>query len=366
MSGYSRRLAGDVERWVGKGWIDGSTGQTLLRDVEANDRRSFSFGFILMMMAALLLCAAILLLVASNWEAIPRLARVALLFLIIFVGYVGGAMLKLRGHAAFAEGTWLISAAAFGGGIALIGQMYHLSGDEETAILTWCSGTTLAAILLRSGPLTIGAAAIAAAWLFTQGFDFWDRAHMPYFYPVVAASLWAVSLWTLSVATRHLLTLSLIGYAVLLAADHDATTAALSLAAMSALLFAAAVFAAEPVERVLRLDGRLPLHALIGFLVGAAMLQIEHDDQTATLVLSALVVFTAIAAVLILAGRESRALRWTAYLGFAFELCFLYVATIGTMLGTAGLFLAAGVVLGVVAFLIIRVERRMNVGPEAA
>jgi uncharacterized membrane protein len=366
MSGYSKRLARDVERWVDGGLIDRPTGETLLRDAEANDRRSFSFGFILMMMAALLLCAAILLLVASNWEAIPRVARVVLLFLTIFAGYVGGALLKTRGHTAYAEGCWLIAATAFGGAIALIGQMYHLSGDEETAILTWCAGTALAAALLRSGPLTIGAVAIAASWLFTEGFDIWGRAHVPYSYPLVAAGLWAVSLWTQSVAARHLLTFSMIGYAVLLAVNHDVTTAALCLSAVSALLFAAAVFAAGPTERILRLDGRLPLHALIGFLVGAAMLQLEHDDQAAMLVLSAIVVFAAFAAAVIVAGRESRALRWVAYIGFAFELCFLYAATVGTMLGTAGLFLAAGVVLGVVAFLIIRVERRMNASPEAA
>ena len=366
MSGYSKRLARDVERWVDSGLIDRPTGEMLLRDAEANDRRSFSFGFILMMMAALLLCAAILLLVASNWEAIPRLARVVLLFLIIFAGYVGGALLKMRGHAAYAEGCWLIAATAFGGAIALIGQMYHLSGDEETAILTWCAGTALAAALLRSGPLTIGAAAIAASWLFTEGFDIWGRSFVPLAYPLVAAALWLVSLWTRSVMARHLLVLSLIAYAVMLVDQYDVTFVAMCLAAVSLVLLGAAAVAGAAMERVARLDGRLPLHALLGFLTGAAILQFEHTESAAMLVVAALVVFAAIAGAVMLLGRDSRGLRWLAYLGFAFELCFLYVATVGTMLGTAGLFLAAGVVLGVVAFLIIRVERRMNASPEAA
>ena len=49
---------------------------------------------------------------------------------------------QLRGNGAAAEAAWLVAAAGFGGGIALIGQMYHLSGDELAAILTWCAGTS--------------------------------------------------------------------------------------------------------------------------------------------------------------------------------------------------------------------------------
>ena len=113
-----------------------------------------------------------------------------------------------------------------------------------------------------------------------------------------------------------------------------------------------------------RLHGRLPLHALIGFLVGALILQVQYSENTSLLIVVGIVVFAAIAAALMLSGRTSRGLRWVAYLGFACELAFLYLETIGSMLGTAGLFLAAGVVLGLLALLILRVERRMN-APEA-
>ena len=54
-------------------------------------------------------------------------------------------------------------------------------------------------------------------------------------------------------------------------------------------------------------------------------------------------------------------MRWIAYAGFAFELAFIYVVMLQSMLGTAGLFLAAaGIVLGLLAFVIIRVEKRMK------
>lgn len=365
MASYSKRLGQDVERWIGLGLIDRATGQALIADAAAHDKRSFSFGSVLMIMAALLFCAALLLVVAANWETIPRLARVGLLFAIIIAGYVGGALLKIRSHDAVAEAAWLISATAFGGGIALIGQMYHLAGDEEAAILTWCAGTALAAAALRSGPLTVAAVGIAASWLFTEGFDIWGRGDVPLEYPAVALALWLVSLWSGSVVARHLILLSLIGYAVLLADTGNLAIVGICLAVLSALAFTASVVAPDGVERFVRLNGRLPLHGLIGFLAGTTMLQFEYSEDKTVLVVVALIVFAATAAAIMLAGRESRGLRWLAYLGFFFELAFLYVATLGTMLGTAGLFLASGVALGLIAFLIIRIERRLGGRVEA-
>jgi uncharacterized membrane protein len=359
MAAYTKRLKQDLDRWVTRGLVDRSTADALLVDAVSQDRRSLSFGFVLMMMAALLLGAAVLLVVASNWEAIPRLTRVVLLFCLIFVGYVGGALLKLRGHDALAEGAWLVAAATFGGAIALIGQMYHLSGDEEAALLNWFGGTLLAAAVLRSGPLTIAAGGIAVFWMVAKGFDV-SGSDLSRAYPIVAALVWAVSLWTGSAYARHLVALSLVLYAVMLAPHFDATAVSLVLAGVSALLFAVAVLDPKRTEEIVRLDGRLDMHALIGFLTGAAMLQFDHMEETATLVLAVVIVFAAIIAALLLAGRESRGVRWVAYLGFTFELCFLYVTTLGTMLGTAGLFLASGVVLALIAFLIIRVERRIN------
>lgn len=70
MAGYSTRVRSDIARWLQAGLIDAATADALTRDVEANARKSLSFGSILAMMAALLFGAAILIFVAANWEAI--------------------------------------------------------------------------------------------------------------------------------------------------------------------------------------------------------------------------------------------------------------------------------------------------------
>lgn len=363
MASYSSRVRTDAARWVASGLIDGKTAEAIILDVAAHERRSLSFGSILAIMAGLLLGAAILIFVASNWEAIPRLARVGALFAIIFAGYVGGAVLKLNDHAAIGEAVWLIAAAAFGGSIALIGQMYHLSGDETQAVLVWCAGTAVAAAALRSGPLTIAAVALSAAWLILREVDFWRDSDFPYVFIGIAFVLWLVSYWTESAAARHLILLSLVLYAVLLAFERDVEVVGIAgvLAAVSAILFALAVLMPAQTEAIARLNGLLPVHALIGFLAGVIMIQFEFGgDAGPGFAIAAAAGLAGIVAAVVLAGRESRGLRWIAYTGFAIELCLIYAVMIQDMLGTAGFFLAAGAILGLLAFAIIRIEKRMK------
>ena len=362
MASYSSRVRADSARWVASGLIDRKTAEAIVRDVEVHDRRSLSFGSILAIMAALLLAAAILVFVASNWETIPRLARVGGLFAIIFAGYVGGAVLKLNEHGAIGEAVWLVAAAAFGGAIALIGQMYHLSGDETQAVLTWCAGTAVAAAALRSGPLTMAAVGLAVAWLFLREAEFWRSSDFPHAFIGIAAVLWLASYWTESAASRHLILLSLVFYAVLLAIEYDEPVGVgAGLAAIFAALFALAVVLPEQAERIVRLNGLLPVHGLIGFLVGVIVIQLETaGDSGPAFAIAAVAALAGIVAAVVLAGRASRGLRWIAYIGFAIELCMIYVVMIQDMLGTAGFFLAAGVILGLLAFAIIRIEKRLK------
>ncbi|RVD69103.1 DUF2157 domain-containing protein [Mesorhizobium sp. M4A.F.Ca.ET.029.04.2.1] len=363
MASYASRVRSDIARWRQAGLIDTPTAEALTRDVEANERRSLSFGSILAMMAALLFGAAILIFVAANWEAIPRLVRVAALFAVIVAGYVGGAVLKTRDHGAIGEALWIVAAAAFGGSIALIGQMYHLTGDEASALLTWGAGTALAAVALRSNPLSVASLGIADAWLLLKWGGFFRRSEFPHLFAAIALVLFAISFWTRSRAARHLIILSVLFYLVLLSMDHNTLQVSVPLTFVSALLFAAAVFAAAPVDRIVQLGGRLPLHALIGFLTGMAMIQFELADEASyngAFAIASAVALAAIVAAIMLGGRESRGLRWVAYAGFAFELAIIYVVMLQSMLGTAGFFLAAAVLLGIMALVIIRVEKRMN------
>lgn len=358
MAGHLDQVRKDIARWAEAGLIDAPTAHALLADAEAHHRHGFSFGSVLAILAAVLVSAALLLFIAANWEAFPRLLRVAMIFVVIVAGYGGGALLKQRGQDLFAEGLWVIAAAAFGGGIALVGQMYHLSGDEADALLVWSAGTTLAAAALRSGPLTIGAVLVAASWMVFLAVEGGPGREFPLGYLLYAAVLWAIAIWTSSVSARHLILLSLMLFAMLLYVEVELFVVPLAVAVISASVFALTVFRAVLADRVSGLGSGLSIQGLVGFIAGMSIIQAElHDGPY--FVLMAIVVFAGIVAALLLAGRDNRVLRWVIYAAFIFELGFVYLTLLGSMLGTSGFFLAAGLALAVLAWLISRVERRM-------
>lgn len=366
MASYENRVRADIERWTQTGLIDAATAGRLSDDIGRNAGRSISFGGVLGVMAAILLGASILLFIGANWDAIPRVVRVLGLFALIAASYIGGAWLKSRGQIAFGEALYLLGAAAFGGSIALIGQMYHFSGDETQAVLIWCFGTIVAAVGLRSPILTNAAVVLAVVWLCMRGFDWNGRERFPFEYLALGAAIWAISYWTKSAAARHLLLLSIFLFALLLGFHTSMTTVGIGLAILSALVFLAAHFAPIEVERFAQLGGPYPAHSLVGFLIGIGMVQVEVIDQFGPMLLTTLVAFAGIVAALLMRGRQSRLMRWIAYAAFTIELAFLYFVTLGTMIDTAGLFLFSGVALAAVAFFIMRIEKRLAAQGAAA
>ena len=131
---YRARLERDFKHWIDKGLLQDNAARAMLAEYDGRES-TFRAGRVLLILAALLLSASILLLVAANWEALPRLARVAGIVALIWGFHFAAGWLLRASRAALAAAALVLGAAAFGGGIALIGQMYHLSGDAADAAL---------------------------------------------------------------------------------------------------------------------------------------------------------------------------------------------------------------------------------------
>ena len=365
MASYPTKVKRDIARWREAGLVDDATAAALSFDIERNGGRSVSFGTVLTMMAAALFAAAVLIFIAANWEAIPRLMRVFMLLALILAGYVGGAFFKLRGHDAAGEASWLVAAAGFGASIALIGQIYHMSGDEAQAVLVWGAGVALAAAMLRSGPLTAGAVLLAGVWMVMETSSSW-RLGPPLSWIAIAILLYVLSFWTRSRLSRHLTLLSLYLFVLVFhLADEDSLIAPLALVAAAIGLFISARLLPQETQRFSGLsEEMLPVQSLLGFLAGVGIVQITLAEEPGFIV-PTILALAGIVAALLVAGRDNRLLRWLAYLAFAFQLCFLYVVMLGTMMDTAGFFLLAGLTLSVLAFLISRFERAMTVADIA-
>lgn len=366
MLGIRNRTERDISRWHNAGLIDETTAQALKAEAARHAASRLSFGTVLAMMAAALLGAAILIFVAANWDAMPRLMRVSLLFALLAGTYPLGAWLKMRGDTGFGEAVWVAGAACFGASIALIGQMYHLSGDERQAILIWFVGTGLAAGLLRSPQLTVTTVLLGGVWMMMNAPFGPTNAHPPLAYPVLALALWLLSFWTDSRSARHLQAIALIVYVAVLHFDREFAGSDADLIVPTALaMLGAGLFALDRLRpgtaRLLGLGGALPAHALVAFLAGIGMMQLSLIDEPAFL-LVCILALAGIVAALLVGGRDSGLLRRLCYAAFIFQLCFLYVVMFGSMLGTAGFFLLVGAALALLAVLIRRMERRFAAG----
>jgi uncharacterized membrane protein len=358
---YRGRLERDLAVWVGKGLLAGEAADALLKEYDARPA-SFSLGNVLMILAAILLAAAILLVVASNWEAIPRLVRVCLIMTLIWAVHLGAAAMLTRGAVAAANGLLVIGTLSFGGAISLVGQMYHLSGDEQTVMYLWFAMASVSAVLFRSGVVAAVAGFLAwasfAVYLDTSNMR-WMGFHA-WAVPVMALVVVGLVRFTGADRARHLAYLLLVGWlAWLYALDSDLWLALFYAAGGMAAL----VLVSLPVPRLsalLKGTGSAP--AFYAFLIAVIGLFFLHVaiDQGGPLVVLGLVTLASAVLAIALQGRDNGAVRYLAYAVFAGEMLYLASMTVGSILGTSGLFLCSGLFVAFLGWVVIRLERRFS------
>ncbi|WP_047454596.1 DUF2157 domain-containing protein [Rhizobium rhizogenes] len=369
---YRGRLERDLKIWVDKGLVDAPAASAILGEYDSRPA-SFSAGRVLTVMAALLVGAAILLFVASNWEEIPRIARLLGLVALIWAFYLGGAFLLTRGRSIVATALLILGTMTFGGAMSLVGQMYNISGDVLTMMIVWFAAAGIAAALFRSS--TQVALAGFLAWGFC-GFYLSDHSGewygvMPWVPPIMAAIIIALVRYVDAPRARHLAYLMLVGWLTWLFAQYESLHAAILLAAVGLIVFLAVSLPVSPLARIARTAGAAP--AFYAFLVGAIGLLAIHGEiaggffendiwveNKAPLVVLAVVTLASAVIAIILGGRDNGALRYLAYFVFACEILYLANETVGSIIGTSGFFLISGVLVAIAAWLVIRLERRFS------
>lgn len=361
MSRHQRVVQREIDHWQERGLIDRPTADRLRSDVGSRNGGGVRVVETLVVMSAILFAAAILIFVAANWDAIPRLARCALLAIVILAANIGGAWQMARGRHHVAEGLWIVGAAGFGASIALVGQMYHVSGDAADAFFTWYVATAISALAFSSRSLTAASVGLAVAWLValaSQSHSFFPTySHAFHLYPLLLAATYAISMRTGSLLARHAVLVAVALYFIMLAEDWGVGIS-IALLVVSVGLFVAAIRTPRPFERAVRLGGRLPVHLLLYAMLAAVLLHVEWYEGVELAVLAA-VLLTLLVGVLLIAGRESRVVRGLVYTAFAGELSFVYVQMIGTMLSTSGFLLVAALAFAAFAFVVSRFERRL-------
>lgn len=362
---YRGRLQRDFATWVQKGLMTGETAEALLEEFDSRPQ-SFTVGRVLMMLAAVLMSAAILLFVAANWEVIPREVRTGLLIALIW-GFHGLASYTSEQGSSYLPGMFLVlGSASFGASIALVGQMYHLTGDQLTAALIWFGATAITALLYRSAALTY-VAGLLGWFTLTTFFDASPAGPLtPSFYAPLIEALVVVGLvrYTGADRARHLAYALVLAWLCWVYVDREGILAPWQFIVAGTGLFLLATLPVSPLRQAARGAGAAPaFYSFVLAIMGFVLYQIQTADYSDNghLLNSALPAgMTAAMAVLAIAleGRDNGAVRYLGYAVFAAEVLYLSMAVVGTMIGTSGLFLLSGLFLAGVAWLVIRLEKR--------
>lgn len=354
---YRARLKRDLDRWTAQGLISASDARAMLDDHDAQASR-FSLGGVLLILSAVLLSAAILMLVAANWQAIPRLVKVSAVIALIWGFQCGGAVALAFGRAAIGQALLVLAAASFGGGLALVAQLYHLSGDPLGLFYVWVSAATLSCLLFRSGVMAgfVASLCVATTAMALDQFNFDWSLQTLLLPPGFAALIIALSFWAGFERVRHVAGVLLLGWLIWLYTQNTDIRIAIAFVAAGFAVFALAGLSRFYHAHILRLAA---IYSLALAVVGLGLVNLEYDHGFKLAIVSVVAVMMSVLA-LIIRGRDDGAVRAMAYLIFVGQTLYLSFQTIDSMLDTSGFFLISGLLVALLAFGVSKLEKLLS------
>lgn len=372
MPWYRTRVERDIARWQSAGWVS-DAGAAAIRAELAARRPVVGAAGVLAILAAVLLGFAVMSFVAANWNAMSKLARLALLLAALWACYGGAAFLFARRLGLFAHAAVLGGIAVYGASIMLIAQMYHMDGNPPDAMLAWGLGALLAALLVRSNAALAAAFVLLAVWTGWERSLSWD-AHWLFLAPWAAAA--AVAAWLGWRPGLHLAALSLVVWLVPLGGyvlDRHAHWLVAAIGAGAAL--AAAALGERGIERRLQVSQAVFAYSVVAAFAGLFTIQFIDDyaifgrlsaqpiGQLAAL--AALTLVLLVAAMYWALATENRGALWLAYIAFTLQIFSVYWKMLGTLLNTSLFFLIAALIVSALAWAAYRLHQRQAPAREA-
>jgi uncharacterized membrane protein len=207
---YRQRLEADIARWQAGGVITPTTAAAM-RAALPPVVEGVNVATVVGIVGGLLIGAAALAFIAANWTAIERPYRFAILLAGIAIAYCLGALFNRSGRTVLSDLSAGVGTIVFGAGIALTGQMYHLSGDFAAGLLLLAGGALAAAVLTSSRGALAVALVAACVWNFMQVIEL-KTVHLPFVGFWLIAAVLAV-VWNAPTA-RHLVALAALEWLV--------------------------------------------------------------------------------------------------------------------------------------------------------
>ncbi|WP_417415654.1 DUF2157 domain-containing protein [Hoeflea sp.] len=365
---FRRYLSREINVWTQNGLLQPGQGEALLKDHDSR-HTGFNLSSVLAVLAAILFGGAVIALVAANWEAIARPMRVLMIFVFIIGGLTAAAYASRRNAYWVTEAALVFTLLCYGAGIALVGQMYHLSGDEAGFMLAWTMGALVVAIGFSSAMAAVSAGVLGLGYMVAESAVFAsgssDVINVSGYVSVMAVAIViGVSAWrSRSAMAGHLCALLIVGWFIWLVVETTEQNPGYTLAALGAAAFAAGSIVPSSLRGLVSRHGVVSAYGAILLLSGLGMIQLEISDAglAGEMVLAGIILLASVA-VLAIAGGENRLIRSFAYFAFACETIYVVGETLGSLLGSSGFLFLGGVVLAVIAFVVMKLERRFKAG----
>lgn len=207
---YKKRVARDLTGWENEGWVTPQNADHIRKSLEKSDSSS-RMPLVFTFLGAILLGFAALSFMAANWAEMSKLAKVALLFTTMGSAYGAAIYFHIKKKPNYANIATLLGLLLFGVNIALVSQIYHISGNVSDGLFLWSLGALSTALLTNSRSALILAIIGGASWSVTIGWTDDYSFHWPYLI------FWGVCVaWAQKEQWReafHLSALSLISFA---------------------------------------------------------------------------------------------------------------------------------------------------------
>lgn len=185
MDSHEHWLRRELARWRTEGLVDADLEARLLARYPLPPERAWG-RLVFSAIGAVLMGLGVTLFFAYNWNDIPKVAKLGLVFAAL-LGAHGGAMGLARRPGAppgLVEGLHVLGTMLFGAGIWLVAQIYHIDEHYPTGYLAWALGALAMAWAMPSIVQALLALALVATWAWVEAFDFRAPMHAA---PILAA-----------------------------------------------------------------------------------------------------------------------------------------------------------------------------------
>ncbi len=181
---FVNRLRKELPDWTEQGWVTPAGEAAIIGEAEARAAQGIHIVPIaLAVIGALTLGAGVILFFAANWDEMPKIVKLIVLFGSMWIAYaIAGRGLSgsARSSRAIAHAMLLLGIILFGANINLIAQIYHIDAHYPNGVLMWSLGALLLVWLVPSQPAAVAGIVLAALWSGMETLDFGWPVHWPF------------------------------------------------------------------------------------------------------------------------------------------------------------------------------------------